>query len=322
MKVVFAGNAWFSEQVLRALVNDKNISVAWVYTSPDRPSGRGKKVKPTHVKAYAQTMGIDVFQPVSFGQDQADALEAAGVDVLVVASFGQILPAVVLSSPKWGGINVHTSLLPKWRGASPIASAILAGEKHSGVSIMKMDARLDAGDVLESSRLEIVGKKACEVEALMAMKGSALLVEVLKDLPGFCAGAQVQQESSATYCKKMKKIDAKIDWRDEAGRVVQHVLAYSDRPGAFSFLANGKRLKILNARVFEEPLAFKASFGSIVEVDAFGLVVVCGLGFVLITEAQLEGGGVVRFDGEASPPAKMKALKGNQLCNWLCKKVF
>ena len=243
MKVGFAGTPAFAAHLLHALI-DAEIQVALALTQPDRPRGRGQKQTPSPVKELARQHAIPVHQPSSLATVEAQSLLLAHeLDVLVVAAYGLLLPAPILQWPRHGCINVHASLLPRWRGAAPIQRAILAGDEISGITLMRMDEGLDTGPMLARQTLDIRGRNA-QVTEDMASLGARMLIEWL-DAP---TPPEPQPVAGATYAKKIDKAEARIDWSKPAVDIERQVRAFAPAPGAW-FDANGERIKLLEASV-------------------------------------------------------------------------
>ena len=236
------GSPEFAVPSLEALVGARHQVLA-VYCQPPRPAGRGKAERKTAVHQRAEALGITVRTPKSLRSDEEQSnFRALDADLAVVAAYGLILPPPVLEAPKAGCINVHASLLPRWRGAAPIQRAILAGDTVSGVTIMRMDEGLDTGPMLRKRELPIVGKNAGQVTQELAQLGADALLEWL-DKP---TPPVPQPEKGATYAAKVAKAEARIDWQRSADEVLRQVLAFAPAPGAW-FEANGERLKVLDA---------------------------------------------------------------------------
>ncbi len=245
-RVVFMGSPDFAVPVLRRLA--ERYDVAGVVTQPDRPAGRGRQLKPPSVKLLAEQIGLPVMQPQKLRQPEAmEQLRAWAPDLIVVAAFGQILRPDVLSLPRHGCINVHASLLPRWRGAAPIQAAVLAGDQETGVTIMRMDEGVDTGGILSQRALAIdPDETAGSVSERLSEAGAALLMETL---PGYLAGElqpRPQDNAGATYAPMLKKEDALLDNSRPAEELARRVRAFNPRPGAF-LLWNGQALKVHRA---------------------------------------------------------------------------
>ena len=243
------GTPDFAVPALQALVAAGHEVVA-AYSQPPRPGGRrGKELTPTPVHKAAEALGIEVRHPVSLkGPDEQAAFAALGADVAVVAAYGLILPQAVLDAPKLGCLNIHASLLPRWRGAAPIQRAILAGDEQTGVTIMQMEAGLDTGPMLAVVRTSVDGKTAGELTAELSELGANLMVEVMANLPGHVG--MVQPEEGVTYARKIDKAEARIDWLQSAEQIERQIRAFSPVPGAW-FEFEGERCKVLTAELAE-----------------------------------------------------------------------
>ncbi len=247
MRIIFMGTPDFAVPTLAALA-DAGHEIACVYSQPPRPGGRrGKELTPSPVQQEAERRGFPVRHPVSLkdAPEQA-AFAALGTDVAVVAAYGLILPQAILDAPVHGCLNVHGSLLPRWRGAAPVQRAILAGDVETGVGIMRMERGLDTGPVLLEGRTAIDGKTAGELTDELAAMGAALMVTVLADLPAFAEKAQ--GDEGVTYAHKIDKAEARLDFTRPAGEVERQVRAFNPAPGAF-FELDGERWKVLAAQV-------------------------------------------------------------------------
>lgn len=301
MRLVFAGTPDFARASLEALVESGRKPVA-AYTQPDRPAGRGKKITASPVKRYALEHGIPVYQPATLrGDDAVEEFRALRPDLLVVAAYGLILPQSVLDVPTHGCINVHASILPRWRGAAPIQAAILAGDGKTGVSLMRMTAGLDCGPVFHSDEIAIGPEEtAGELHDRLAALGARALVEQLDDILEGRLEAIAQDDTLATYAPKIDKRDAEIDWTLPAAEIARRVRAYNPFPGAFTFLRGPSvptdleqkplpreetRLKIWRASVAEG----SAEPGDVLRFDTDAIVVACGEGALQLEELQLPG---------------------------------
>ncbi|MEL7187606.1 MAG: methionyl-tRNA formyltransferase [Pseudomonadota bacterium] len=285
-RLVFAGTPAFALASLQALVDSGRQPVA-VYTQPDRPAGRGRKLTASPVKQFAAAAGIDVYQPESLRDPAAiDALRALEPELLIVAAYGLILPQEVLDIPSHGCLNVHASLLPRWRGAAPIQAAILAGDAVTGVTLMQMSAGLDCGPVFAERVVPIEpGESAALLHDRLATAGGELLVEQLDAIATGTLLPEQQDEALVTYAPKIATADAELDWRLPAAQLERRVRAYNPAPGAW-FLRGEQRIKVwqseLDSTVQGEP-------GSIVQFDGEGIVVACGAGGLRLTELQAPG---------------------------------
>ena len=292
LRVVFAGTPAFSVPVLQALLSSDHEVVA-VYTQPDRPAGRGRQLVHTPVKALALSQGVPVYQPASFKEaGSVSALSDLSPDVLVVVAYGLLLPRSVLDIPRWGGLNVHASLLPRWRGASPIHSAILSGDRSTGVSIMQMDEGLDTGPVWAKTTCVITQEDTTEtLMARLSTMGADLLMHTLDhQLRSDQARATPQASKETTYAPKIKKSDAELDWNQSACTLSQAIRAYQPWPIAYA-TCFGERIRVWSSELCTEP--HEAPVGTLVSASAKGLSVVCGTGVLRLTRLQAAGGRVM-----------------------------
>ena len=283
MKIVFAGTPDFAALSLNALLAAGH-DIALVLTQPDRPSGRGMVLRSSPVKIAAEASGIDVFQPLTL-KDPAtqERIRAVQADAMIVAAYGLILPQAVLDMPRFGCINIHASLLPRWRGAAPIQRAIEAGDTESGVCIMQMEAGLDTGPVLLSGHVPIAADEtAGTLHDKLADMGARLIVETLAKLP---IDAVAQPEIGVTYAAKIEKAEAQIDWRRPAREIERQIRAFNPFPGAAGTL-DGAAIKVWRS----ELVAAAAPPGTVVSVERSGIVVACGDGGLCLTELQKAGG--------------------------------
>jgi len=288
MRVVFAGTPAFAAVHLSALLA-AGQQVVGVFTQPDRPAGRGKRLQASPVKQRAQAAGLPVFQPASLRNSAArESLAALAPDVMIVVAYGLILPRAVLEIPAQGCLNVHASLLPRWRGAAPIQRAIEAGDARSGITIMQMDAGLDTGDMLATA--------SCELDALttagslhdqLAVLGTPLLLSVLQDLPAARERAARQDDTHATYAAKISKEEARIDWSLPAAMVARRVRAFNPFPVAYTFI-NSERIKVWRARDLD--VSHDAAPGTLLQGSDSCLEVACGRGALALDELQFPGG--------------------------------
>jgi len=268
MRIIFMGSPAFAVPSLEALVAAA-LDVAAVYAQPPRPAGRGKADRKTAVHERAEALGIEVRTPRTLRDaDEQARFRALDADLAVVAAYGLILPLAILEAPKAGCVNVHASLLPRWRGAAPIQRAILAGDDVTGVTIMRMDEGLDTGPMLLKRELAIDSKNAGQVTEQLAINGAQALLDWL-DHP---STPQVQADAQATYAAKIDKAEARIDWALPAAAILRQVRAFAPAPGAW-FEANGERVKLLDAAVDD------VSGPSGTVLDA-GLVIACGNGAI------------------------------------------
>jgi methionyl-tRNA formyltransferase len=285
VRLVFAGTPEFSVPALQAL-HRAGHEIAGVYTQPDRPAGRGRKLTPSPVAAHAAQLGFATFKPEKLAGAAIEELRALRPEVMVVVAYGLILPQAVLDIPAHGCINIHASLLPRWRGAAPIQRAILAGDRETGVTIMRMDAGLDTGPMLLMEKVPI-GDEATAGDLLKSLSslGATLIVETLSGIPGLKATAQPSE--GATYAKKISKDEARLDWTAPAEQLSRQVRAFNPAPGAWSEI-EGERIRILSARAL--PGRVGGSAGAVLDAGDKGIAVACADGALLIQQLQRPGG--------------------------------
>jgi len=287
LKIVFAGTPDFAARHLAALLSSEHEIIA-VYTQPDRPAGRGKKLTASPVKNIAVEHDIAVYQPENFKSDEAkQQLADLNADLMVVVAYGLLLPQAVLDTPKLGCINVHGSILPRWRGAAPIQRSIWAGDKETGVTIMQMDIGLDTGDMLKIATLPI---EATDTSASMYEKlaelGPQALVECLTDIANGTAVAEKQDDELANYAKKLSKEEARINWSDDAAHIERCVRAFNPWPMSH-FEAAENSIKVWQSRV-EAQSADKPA-GTILRADKSGIYVATGQGVLVLEQLQVPG---------------------------------
>ncbi len=283
MRIIFMGTPEFAVPVLDALVAAGHDVVA-AYSQPPRRGNRGKTA-PSPVHARAEALGIEVRTPLSFRKEPeaVEAFAALAADVAVVAAYGLILPVAVLEAPRLGCLNVHGSLLPRWRGAAPIQRAILAGDAETGVGIMQMEAGLDTGPVRLEGRTPVGGKTAGQLTAELSARGARLMVEVLGDIDRF--PAMPQPEDGVTYAAKIDKAEARLDFSKSADEVERQVRAFNPAPGAF-FEVQGERVRVHAAIV----LAERGEAGTVIDDQ---MTIACSEGAIQPTLVQRAGRGVM-----------------------------
>ena len=286
MKVIFAGTPDFAAQALRAIAA-AGFEIPLVLTQPDRPKGRGMQLQASPVKQAALELGLAIAQPTSLRHEEAQALlRAQNADVMVVAAYGLILPQAVLDTPAHGCLNIHASLLPRWRGAAPIQRAIEAGDTETGVCIMQMDAGLDTGAVVSTHRYAIKNTDtATDVHDALAVLGAHAIVADLQQLQQTGGlNATPQPPAGITYAQKLSKEEAKIDWNQPALIIERKIRAFNPVPGAWVEYQN-QPLKIWRA----EAVAQSGRAGEVLAISSDGLIVACGEGALNITELQPAG---------------------------------
>ncbi|OOY20320.1 methionyl-tRNA formyltransferase [Thioclava sp. DLFJ5-1] len=278
MRVIFMGTPEFSVPVLEALAGAHEVVA--VYSQPPRPAGRGKKERPSPVHAKAEELGIEVRTPRNFkAPEDREAFAALNADIAVVVAYGLILPQAILDAPAKGCLNIHASLLPRWRGAAPIHRAIMAGDSQTGICIMQMEAGLDTGPVLLREATEIGATETTgELHDRLSAMGARLILDALSEIDSLIL--QPQPEDGVTYAAKIDKAEAQVDWTRPADEVIRHINGLSPFPGAWTEIA-GERIKLLRAA----PAEGSGAPGEILD----GFTIACGAGALEILEAQRPG---------------------------------
>lgn len=284
MKIIFAGTPDFAATALSALLNSDNEIIA-VYTQPDRKAGRGQKLTASAVKQLALEHNLPVYQPLHFKSSTEEGLAAQqqlaelGADVMVVAAYGLILPQVVLDTPKYGCLNIHGSLLPRWRGAAPVQRAIATGDLETGVTIMQMAAGLDTGDMLHKTICPISDSDTTvSLMDKLAVQGGEAIVEVLKSeqsLENYLQQREVQNEALTIYAHKLDKAEAKINWQQSAAEINRNIRAFNPWPVAYTPLDDNQNLKVWNCQASDQHAA-DAVAGQVIAIDKHGVHVMCG----------------------------------------------
>ncbi|MDP0270336.1 methionyl-tRNA formyltransferase [Glaesserella parasuis] len=290
LNIIFAGTPDFAATHLQALLNSEHNVIA-VYTQPDKPAGRGKKLQASPVKQLAEVHHIPVYQPKSLRKEEAQAeLQALNADVMVVVAYGLILPEAVLKAPKYGCLNVHGSLLPRWRGAAPIQRSIWAGDTETGVTIMQMDIGLDTGDMLHKVTTPILATEtSASLYAKLAELAPPALLEVLNGLTSGQFKPEKQQDEQANYAEKLTKEEAKLDWNMTACQLERNIRAFNPAPMAYLTLMVNEveeRIKVYQAEVLPHQ---DKTVGTVLAVDKNGIQIATQQGVLNITQLQPAG---------------------------------
>ncbi|WP_104490028.1 methionyl-tRNA formyltransferase [Acinetobacter indicus] len=299
MKIIFAGTPEFAAVALDALLKTEHEIVA-VYTQPDRKAGRGQKLTASAVKQLALAHDLPVYQPLHFKSSTEEGLaaqaelKALNADVMVVAAYGLILPQVVLDTPKYGCLNIHGSLLPRWRGAAPIQRAIATGDAETGVTIMKMAAGLDTGDMMYKTLCPITAEDtSASLHDKLAIQGAKAIVAVLaseQTLQQYLEQREVQDEALTVYAHKLSKAEAKIDWAEDAVTIDRNIRAFNPWPVAFIPLDEQSNLRVWGSILSNEAVNGQSA-GTILALDKQGVHVACGDGkAICLTSLQWPGG--------------------------------
>ena len=288
MRVIFAGTPDFSVPALQALIDSKHDVIA-VYSQPDRPAGRGRKLTASAVKTKALEYDIPVYQPENFKSlESQEILADLHADVMIVVAYGLILPESILNTPKYGCLNIHASILPRWRGAAPIQRAIEAGDPESGVTIMQMDKGLDTGDMLAVLATEISPEDTAQtLHDRLSNLGSTALLKTLEEIEQAKLIPIKQGEEFVTYAHKLSKAEAEINWSEDAQTIVKKIQAFNPWPVAFTNF-KGKALRIWKAEVVQRQPAEKLP-GGVLNLDKAGLEISTGKGVVRLTSVQPSG---------------------------------
>ncbi len=288
LKVIFAGTPDFAATALQALLDSRHDVIA-VYTQPDRPAGRGRKLTPSPVKVLAQEHNIDVYQPPSLkSEEEQQILRDLNADIMVVVAYGLLLPLPVLEAPRLGCVNIHASLLPRWRGAAPIQRAIAAGDAESGVTIMQMDEGLDTGDMLVIRPTPISREDTGQtLHDRLAEIGSAAVVEALQQLQDGTANPVPQDDAQACYASKLSKAEASLDWTKSALELECTVRAFNPWPVAYSEF-EGDVVRVWQAQALDD-VATNATPGEIITTTKAGIDVATGEGVLRLLQLQFPG---------------------------------
>lgn len=296
LRIIFAGTPDFAASALAELIKSAHQIVA-VYTQPDRPAGRGRKLRASPVKNLALKHNIPVLQPDNLKETETqETLRSFNADVMVVAAYGLILPQIVLDIPRLGCLNIHASLLPRWRGAAPIQRAIAAGDKETGITIMQMNAGLDTGDILQFSSCPIAAEESGgSLHDRLAKMGAIAILKTLKDLANNKIKPIVQDDSLATYAHKLDKKEALIHWQHSALEIERLIRAFNPWPVAYTYF-NGKTLRVWQAKVLPLNIETESNLkqteikpGTVITCDKKGIDIHCGEGVLRLLKLQPSG---------------------------------
>ena len=287
LKIIYAGTPEFALPALQALI-DSDHQVVAVYTQPDRPAGRGRKLQFSPVKECALQHDIEVVQPQTFkNQVDIEHFQSYAADLMVVAAYGILLPSVILQAPRLGCVNIHGSLLPRWRGAAPIQRAILAGDQQTGITLMQIDVGLDTGDMIAKSSMSIdENTTAAELHDALKVSGAELLMDNLEAIENSATDAQSQDDSAASYAVKLSKQEALIDWTKSAQLLHREICAFNPWPVSHTTL-QGVNVKVWKASVSSQIAS--GSPGTVIAHNKQGVLVCCGEGVLSISEIQFAG---------------------------------
>ena len=324
LRVIFAGTPEFAATSLEALIAQQdalNIDIVAVYTQPDRKAGRGQKLSASAVKQLAVAHNIAVEQPATFKKSVTEGIAARETlrtyqpDIMIVAAYGLILPIGVLSTPTFGCLNIHGSLLPRWRGAAPIHRALLAGDNKTGITIMQMDKGLDTGDMLYKVSCTIeAAESATSLHDKLADLGASAIATVLQDLPNYQAQATVQDNKEANYAEKLIKTEGEIDWLQSSTIIERQIRGLTPWPGAYTFL-QGQRVKILASLPVNNTQQTDKPAGTVISVGRKAILVACGKDPSADTEKQQASTiAITQLQFAGSKPVSAEQIcHGNQL---------
>lgn len=305
LRIIFAGTPVFSAQHLQGLLDADQHDIIAVYTQPDRPAGRGKKTQASPVKTLAEQHNIPIYQPVNLKEASTQqALAELQADLMIVVAYGLLLPQAVLDTPHLGCINVHASLLPRWRGAAPIQRCIEAGDQQTGITIMQMDIGLDTGDMLLKTQCDInETDNASSLHDKLIELGIPALNKAVEQIAAGAAIAEKQDNSLSCYAPKITKEEARINWAEPAELIARKIRAFNPFPVAFTLL-NKDRIKIQSATIGPNQ---DSAPGTISSADRHGIVVSCGEGSLIIQHLQLPGGKALPVDAVMNARAALFA---------------
>ncbi|MGL9769703.1 MAG: methionyl-tRNA formyltransferase [Sodalis sp. (in: enterobacteria)] len=294
LRIIFAGTPDFAARHLDALIEDKK-QVIGVFTQPDRPAGRGNRLIPSPVKQSAERHDLPIFQPASLHKtEEQKSIADLNADIMVVVAYGLILPKAVLALPRLGCINVHGSLLPRWRGAAPIQRALLAGDQHTGVTIMQMDAGIDTGPIVHKAICTIQSDDtSASLHDKLAKIGSNALLYTLTQIAAGSTVAEPQNNALATYADKLRKEEARLDWHLSAAQLERCIRAFNPCPISYLLLAE-QPIKVWAANVYDRQISSHEP-GSILAINKAGILIATGEGILMLTQLQPAGRKAMSF---------------------------
>jgi len=310
LRIIFAGTPDFAAIALARLINSQHSVVA-VYSQPDRPKGRGRKLQASPVKLLALENSIPIEQPVNFkSSNDVNTLAGYNADVMIVAAYGLLLPEGILTTPKFGCLNIHASLLPTWRGAAPIQRAILAGDTRTGITIMQMDKGLDTGDMLNKISCDITGNDtASSLHDKLALLGCPLMLDTLEQLQNKTLNPEHQNDKLSSYASKLSKSEAKIDWSNTADNILLQIRAFNDWPVAQSNIED-QVIRIWQATK-SNPTESNTKPGTIIFVDKKAIIVACGQDAIAIKNLQRVGSKAMATSDFLNGHASLVAVGNN-----------
>lgn len=297
MKIIFAGTPQFAADHLQAVLDSTEHQVIAVYTQPDRKSGRGKKIQASAVKLLAQKYNIPINQPTNLSnENEKKIISNRKPDIILTVAYGLLLPEDIIEIPRFGSINVHASLLPKWRGAAPVERSIISGDDETGITIMQMDQGLDTGDMIEKGYCQISEKETGDsLKAKLTIIGKKLLIESLARIEDGSSVSTPQTESRHSYAKKIHKDEGLVNWNESAIHIDRKIRAFSSSIPSFTFLYNN-RIRLTKAAVSNQKISSKDNpHGSIITLNDNYIAVQCNNSCLEITEVQLSGGNPMKI---------------------------
>lgn len=286
LRIIFIGTSALAVPTLNK-INNSALNILTVITQPDRPAGRQKELMPSPIKIAALKLNLPIFQPEKIEMAK-EKIKELNPDLIIMVSYGQIIPGEIIDLPKYGAINIHPSLLPKYRGSSPIQTAILNQDKQTGVTIMLVDKKMDHGPILKTKKIEIKNKNYPELHNELANLGAQLLLDILPDYISGHIKAEVQNDDKATYTKILKREDGKIDWSKKSDKIEAQIRAFHPWPGTWCYFGENKKIKII-AAILTESKDKNKEFGKLFLNEKKELEILCGTGSLILKQVQPEG---------------------------------